>query len=190
MRALDEHLREQLAAVADWPPTELRRAAVLCPILPHGEPPQDHLLFVMRPQNGNVHAGQIAFPGGKVEGCERPVDTALRECREEVGLPEQLVTPLGELAPRTSTSSFHVHCIVGRVQPFEPRPDAREVERVLLVPLRELRDASRWRELPPPLPTTAEQPPTSPHFAFGADTIWGLTGRFVRELVDCIKELP
>lgn len=159
---------------------------MLCPIVHRkGE---DHLLFGLRPQTSNAHAGQIAFPGGKIEGDERPVETALRECLEEVGMPIDHVTPLGELPPRVSTSRFHVHCVVGRVQPFELMLDPREVDRALFVPLTELRDLSRWQELPPPMPTSAAQPKTSPHFAFGDDLIWGLTGRFVRELVAMLAE--
>ena len=172
-----------------WQPTNLRRAAVLCAILQGEQLPEDHVLFVLRPQSGDVHAGQIAFPGGKLEGDELPVETALRECHEEVGMPGHLVTPLGELAPRTSTSDFHVHCIVGRVQPFALRPDPREVERVLLVPLRELRAPSRWRELPPPVATANRQPPASPHFVYGEHTIWGLTGRFTRQFIDLLRGL-
>jgi len=182
---LDTQLRERLREVGDWQQTELRRAAVLCPIVALDG--VDHLLFGLRPQTSNAHAGQIAFPGGKVEGDERPVQTALRECLEEVGMPIENVTPLGELPPRISTSRFYVHCVVGRVLPFDVRPEPSEVERVLFVPLPELRETSRWQELPPPMPTEVAQPRTSPHFAYGDDLIWGLTGRFVRELVAMLE---
>jgi 8-oxo-dGTP pyrophosphatase MutT (NUDIX family) len=184
---VDTQLRQRLREVGDWQPTELRRAAVLCPIVARDG--VDHLLFGLRPQSRDAHAGQIAFPGGKVEGDERPVETALRECLEEVGMPPENVTPLGELPPRTSTSRFYVHCVVARVRPFELRLDPREVDRALFVPLPDLQRADRWRELPPPMPTRVAQPRTSPHFVFGEDRIWGLTGRFVRELVGLLGEL-
>lgn len=160
---------------------------MLCPIV--AVQGVDHLLYVLRPQRSNVHAGQIAFPGGKAEGAESPLDTALRECEEEVGAPIAQVTALGELPPRISTSRFSVHCLVGRVQPFEVRPDPREVDRVLFVPLADLRDPTRWRDLPPPAhvrttsATAGRQPRTSPHFEHGADLIWGLTARFTKDLL-------
>ena len=156
-------------------------AAVLCPII-HADG-RDQLLLGLRPQTSSVHAGQFALPGGKAESDEQPVDTALRECFEEVGLPRSHAAPLGELPPRVSTSRFHVHCVVARVAPFPIRRSPREVERVLFVPLDELRDPERWRELPPPTPHTGDQPRTSPHFEHDGDLIWGLTGRFLRDLV-------
>lgn len=153
---------------------------MLCPLL--RQRGADHLLLGLRPADSATHPGQIAFPGGKLEGAEEPLETALRECQEEVGMPPAGVVPLGQLPPRVSTSRFHVHCIVGRVAPFELQLAPQEVDRVIYVPLDELRDPARWRDLPPPHETAAGAP-TSPHFRHGDDVIWGLTGRFVRDLV-------
>ena len=178
---LDAHLQEQLPAPGAWAATRLRRAAVLCPILSSGG--RDHLLLGLRPLSSDAHAGQIAFPGGKVEGDERPVETAIRECFEEVGMPPSHVTPLGELPPRVSTSRFSVHCVVARVQPFTLRLAPREVDRALLVPLEALRDLKRWTER---LPPDGGDGGVSPHFRHGDDVIWGLTGRFIRDLVSQI----
>lgn len=182
MSDLDAQLRERLLPVGGWAATDLRRAAVLCPIL--RVEGQDQLLLGLRPMTSDAHAGQVAFPGGKVEGDERPLETAVRECYEEVGMPPAHVAPLGELPPRVSTSRFHVHCVVARVRPFELRLAPREVDRALFVPLQELRDPRRWRERPPPGGHTGDQPKTSPHFEHGRDLIWGLTGRFVSDLID------
>lgn len=186
MSDLDAQLRDRLEPIGDWAPTGLRRAAVLCPVVRSDG--ADSLLFGLRPLDSATHAGQIAFPGGKVEGGERPVETALRECHEEVGMPAEHVTPLGELPPRVSSSRFHVHCIVGRVSPFDLRLAPREIERVIYVPLDALRDPGRWRERPPPGDRAGQQSQTSPHFLHGQDLIWGLTGRFVQELVARIQQ--
>ena len=182
MSDLDAQLRERLLPVGGWGATDLRRAAVLCPIV--RVEGQDQLLLGLRPMTSDAHAGQVAFPGGKVEGDERPLETAVRECYEEVGMPPAHVASLGELPPRVSTSRFYVHCVVARVAPFELRLAPREVDRALFVPLQELRDPRRWRECPPPGGHTGDQPETSPHFEHGPDLIWGLTGRFVRDLID------
>lgn len=164
----------------------MRRAAVLCPILSRDG--EDQLLFVLHHEGPHAHAGQIGFPGGMREGDESPLQTALRECHEEVGAPPDIVAPLGELPPRSSTSSIDVHCVVGRVAPFEIVRDEREVARVLFAPLRALADAGNWRDAP--LPTAAPVatgsptvgPSTTLQFDLDGAVLWGLTARFVRDL--------
>jgi 8-oxo-dGTP pyrophosphatase MutT (NUDIX family) len=178
---LDQYLRQALPAPGGWLPTELRQAAVLCPILAHQG--RDHVLFVLRPEGTQAHAGQIGFPGGMHADTESPLETALRESFEEVGAPGENVTPLGELEPRESTSKIHVHCVVARVAPFELRPDPREVARILHMPLDELRDDNRWQEKPPPIATPGLERNSGPHFQFGDELLWGLTARFIRDLV-------
>ncbi len=182
MRTLDERLSHLLDVVpADWAPTSLRAAAVLCPIMQHAG--ADHLLFAVRPEGLGQHGGQIGFPGGMRTGDEDPVACALRECEEEIGVPAMAIRVLGGLPPRESSSGILVHCLVGRLAPVPLKSDAREVVRVLHLPLRELRDETRWQERTPPKSATGYQPRTSPHFEFGDDLLWGLTARFVRDLV-------
>src|SRR5262245_7471546 len=183
MPHLDETLKQRLDAVSGvWTPTLLRVASVLCPIVQRDA--EDHVLLLARPAEMRQHAGQIGFPGGMRSGDEDPVSCALRECSEEIGLPATAVTILGALPPRESSSGILVHCLVGRVMPVPVRADPREVDRVLLVPLRELLDRARWEEKAPPRTGTGQQPRTSPHFWLGTDLLWGLTARFVRDLVD------
>lgn len=177
----DERLRARLAPPGDWHPTTLRHAAVLCPIVAHGG--HDHLLFVVRPADLRQHPGQVAFPGGMADPGESPLATALRECREEVGIPADAIAVLGGLAPRESSTGILVHCLVARVAPHPIVPDPREVAAVLHVPLAHLRDTSRWQERAPPPTATGRQPPSSPHFELGQHTLWGLTARFVRDLL-------
>lgn len=183
MAELDDLLRDRLEPVPrDWPPTELRRAAVLCPIVEHAG--EDHVLFVKRPDNLKRHAGQFGFPGGMRDPGEDPTATALRECDEELAITADRVELLGMVEPRVSTSHIDVLCLVGRVTPGPLVPDPAEVERVLHVALAELCDATRWADKPPPYKVAGRTFPTSPHFRQGDDLIWGLTGRFVRELVN------
>ena len=181
----DSYLQRALPTPGGWLPTDLPRAAVLCPIVTHAQ--ADHVLFVKRPEGSNAHAGQIGFPGGMHEADETPLETAAREALEEVGAPPTAITPLGELAPRESSSGIHVHCVVARLAPFELRCDPTEVERVLFVPLAELLLADRWQELPPPDGAPQNIPSTSPHFRFDRDLIWGLTGRFAHDLVTTLE---
>lgn len=184
MADVDRALRARLAPPGPWQATELRRAAVLCPLLSVAG--VDCVLLVVRPADARQHAGQIAFPGGMRDGDETVADTALRECREEVGVAP--VALLGALPPRASSSGILVHAVVGRM-PADAllRPCQREVTRTLLVPLADALDDARWRELPPPHAATGAQPPTSPHFRHGDDLVWGLTGRFLRDLAAALR---
>jgi len=185
---LDALLRQHLPQPGDWPPTALRTAAVLCPLVFHAG--QDHVVLVLRPADARQHPGQIAFPGGKREGDERPVQTALRECREEIGVPEPQIDVLGSLGARESSSGLLVHAVVARVPWLPWQPDPREVVRVLTVPLAELLDETRWSERPAPATATGAQSSSSPHFLLADQLLWGLTGRFVRDLIAVVRTLP
>lgn len=179
---LDDRLRTCLDPVpAAWPASELRHAAVLCPLVARDG--ADHVLVVKRPDTLKRHAGQIAFPGGMQDAEESPLATALRECEEELGVRATRLTVLGALPPRVSTSSIHVTCLVARLVPGPIVPDPHEVERVLAVPFPALCDGGRWQEKPPPYRVLGRTLPLSPHFVHGDDVIWGLTGRFLFELV-------
>lgn len=182
---LDALLRQKLPPIGDWRPTALRRAAVLCPIVEHAG--HDHVLLVQRPTSAPQHAGQLAFPGGMREHGEAIDATARRECREEIGVDDTAITLLGELGVRESSSGILVHAVVARLANVPLRPDAREVAAVHHVPLSELLDEARWSEQPPPGGATGNQPRLSPHFPFGPHLLWGLTGRFVRDLLAVLR---
>ena len=95
----NENLRlEDLISEGAW-----KMAAVLVPVV--AREPEATVLLTLRTSHLSAHSGQIAFPGGKIDECDAtPVDTALREAREEIGLPAELVTPLS-LTFRNSRSS-------------------------------------------------------------------------------------
>ena len=83
------------------------------------------------------HAGQVSFPGGRVDaGDAGPVDTALREAYEEIGLPLAQAQLLGYLDPLATVTGFRVLPVVARIPAdFVPRPDPGEVAEVFEVPL-------------------------------------------------------
>ena len=181
MGPLDELLRARLPKVGEWLPTQQRRAAVLCPLVQHDG--RDHVLLLVRPADARQHAGQIAFPGGMRDGAESVEATARRETREELGIDDAAIDVLGGLGWRESSGGIQVHAVVARLRPVALRPAADEVVRVLHVPLTDLCDDARWQEKPPPFGATGKQPRHSPHFVFGDELLWGLTARFVRDLV-------
>ncbi len=181
MPTLDELLRARLPTIGDWQPTPARRAAVLCPLVQRAG--QDHVLLLVRPADARQHAGQVAFPGGMRDGDEPVEATARRETREELGIGDAAIDVLGGLGWRESSGGIQVQAVVARLQPVPLQPAAGEVVRVLHVPLAELCDAARWQQKPPPYGATGKQPTLSPHFAFGDELLWGLTARFVRDLL-------
>jgi len=83
------------------------------------------------------HAGQVSFPGGRIEADDAdPVAAALREAQEEVGLPPQLATPWGYLDPLSTITGYRVLPVVAGIDPgFVAKPDPDEVAEVFEVPL-------------------------------------------------------
>lgn len=101
-----------------------------------------NVLLTQRARHLSAHAGQVAFPGGRLEACDAgPVDAALREANEEIGLEPGLVDVVGRLDSFATVTGFVVTPVVGFIDPaFEPQPDATEVEAVFEVPLGYLLD--------------------------------------------------
>lgn len=95
------------------------------------------LLFTERADHLKDHPGQVSFPGGRIElGDAGPVEAALREANEEVGLDPQQVSVAGCLGRFLTVTGFLVTPVVGFVTPeFQPVPDDTEVAEVFEVPL-------------------------------------------------------
>jgi 8-oxo-dGTP pyrophosphatase MutT (NUDIX family) len=112
-----------------------RPAAVLVGLVERDGGP--FLLLTTRTDHLRHHAGQVSFPGGRMEpGDPDPAATAKREALEEVGLPPQNVRVLGELAPYDTVTGFRIHPVVGWVRPPEAwAPDPFEVADVFEMPL-------------------------------------------------------
>lgn len=127
------------------PPGPLIRAAVLVPIIDRGEP---CLVFAKCTERVGHHKGQIAFPGGTVSpGDASLLDTALRECEEEVALPRAAVDVLGVLDDsETVATPFVITPFVRLVrEPVEWKPDGREIATVIEVPYAALAAAGGFR---------------------------------------------
>jgi 8-oxo-dGTP pyrophosphatase MutT (NUDIX family) len=124
-------------------PRALRAAAVLCPVVPRAG--GLHVVLTQRPETMRQHAGQIAFPGGKVDPTDAsPLAAALREAREEVGLTHDLVDVIGPIDPYETRTGFAITPFVALVSPrFRPLPCEREVAAVFEAPLDHLMDLAR-----------------------------------------------
>jgi 8-oxo-dGTP pyrophosphatase MutT (NUDIX family) len=125
--------------------TRVLDAAVLVPIVHRAEGMQ--LLFTQRAPHLDAHAGQISFPGGRVEpGDAGREETALRETEEEIGLPRSSVTLLGRLPEYAIPSGFRITPVVGWVEPpFTLTPDPFEVAGVFEAPLAHFLDPASYQ---------------------------------------------
>jgi 8-oxo-dGTP pyrophosphatase MutT (NUDIX family) len=153
-------------------------AAVLAPLY-EDEEGEVRLVLTKRPDTMPTHAGHIAFPGGRPDpGDGGPVDTALREAHEEVGIERSQVEVLGFLDP-IDTVEFNllVVPVVGRVTtPLGLVPSEREVARVYQPLVADLADGDRWWSIP-------WNDWTVWYYELDGDTLWGATARMVRQLV-------
>jgi 8-oxo-dGTP pyrophosphatase MutT (NUDIX family) len=150
----------------------LRPAAVLIPIIERRDGLQ--VLFTRRADHLARHAGQVSFPGGRVnEGEDDPAAAALRETEEEVGLPRSFVDIRGELDRYETGTGFSIHPFVGLVREgFELRIDASEVAEAFEVPLTFLMDRTNHEQQ-----TTMWQGRERRFYAmtYGSHYIWGAT---------------
>lgn len=117
------------------PPVKAKAAAVLIPMIAHDE--GVNLLLTLRTSRLRTHAGQIAFPGGRVDDEDRsPVHTALRETHEEIGVSADQIDVRGYLDPYQSGTGYRIVPVVGIVQPgFELALNPHEVVEAFEVPL-------------------------------------------------------
>lgn len=184
-------IRERLASYSPRQPdlprdlrARLRAAAVLVPLVRRGR--EWYLLFTRRAARLSAHRGQVAFPGGAQEpGDPDLVATALRETFEELGIPPDVVKPVGILAPQPVISGFLVTPVVA-ILPSDVslRPAEEEVARVFHVPLSWLADPAHvrveYREW------EGMRYPVYIYDPYDGEVIWGMTARVVRNLVEVL----
>lgn len=126
-------------------PARMTSAAVLVGLVPRGGDWQ--VLLTLRTADLRQHAGQVSFPGGRIEPTDAdPIAAAIREAHEEIGLAPAHVQPLGYLDPYDTISSYHVLPVVARVSPdYSLTLDPHEVADAFEVPLAYLLDPANIR---------------------------------------------
>jgi 8-oxo-dGTP pyrophosphatase MutT (NUDIX family) len=158
-----------------------RDAAVLIPVV--AREPEATVLLTQRTPHLSSHAGQIAFPGGKIEPGDRDAGAAaLREAEEEIGLMPQLVSLIGYLDPYLTRTGYRIVPVLGRVDPsFRLRLNAGEVEEAFEVPLAFLMSAENHRQNSRVLLGKSRYFYEMP---FEGRYIWGVTAGIIRALYE------
>ena len=176
---LDDELWKKAGVQATKP------AAVLVPVVERAEP---MVLLTLRTPDLKSHSGQIAFPGGKIDASDAsPLDAALREADEEIGLDRQLIDPIGYLDLYLTFSGFRILPVVARVSPdYRLTINPAEVVEAFEVPMEFLmqpdnhkRHSRVWKE------------GIERHYyamPFGERYIWGITAGILRNLYERIYE--
>ena len=188
-------LRQHFAAPPPWQPELLdesigRRpvmiaASVLIPLVARADGLT--MLLTRRTDHLAAHAGQISFPGGRAEEVDvSPVDTALREAHEEIGLARRHVEIIGQLPDYLTGTGYHITPVVGLLTPpFELTADAGEVAEIFEVPLAHLMNGAHHQRLSIDLPAGGRRSfyamPYERYF------IWGATAGMLRNLFHFLR---
>ena len=155
-----------------------RDAAVLVPLLKTESGLE--LLFTVRSSQLSSHAGQISFPGGRLDEGEDFIQAALRESNEEVGMDRSTVEVLGKLDQHPSPARYVVTPIVGVVESQEFVLNEAEVEEVFTVSLDEIKTIVPYSE-DRHLNGYSRR---LYYYTYQERIIWGLTGNVIKNLLD------
>lgn len=158
---------------------EFKAAGVLIPIIEHRE--ELSVLLTRRAEHLRYHAGQVSFPGGRMEPGDPDIEaTALRETQEEVGISRGEVEIAGYLDPVLTITGYTVTPVVGLIRPgVELAVDPREVQHAFEVPLSFLLDARNAHES---LRLLHGVSIPVLEFNYAAERIWGATANIVMML--------
>jgi 8-oxo-dGTP pyrophosphatase MutT (NUDIX family) len=143
------------------------------------------VLLTERAADLRNHPGQISFPGGRIEAGESPLDAALRETEEEIGLPRRHVEVLGYLPDHLIVSGFRVTPIVAAVPPGLPlRMDPIEVAGTFEVPLAHVMDPAHHRSR---VRKFGDEDVQVFDIPYGKRNIWGATAGMLLTLCRAIE---
>lgn len=196
-RLQETWIRQRFLSPIDWTPeskgdvsvydkTPLKTAAVLIPLVMREN--ELTVLFTQRTSNLREHAGQVSFPGGRVENQDASlIETALRETREEIGITPSAIEVIGSMPQYATRTGYVITPVVGMIQaPFTLQANAYEVAEVFEVPLSFLMDATHYqrRLLVSDNPKESKMIYTIPYERF---FIWGATAGMLRNVYHFLR---
>ena len=173
------------------------------PIFDHKLPPRPGgVLILLYEENGDIkfplikraeypgaHSGQVSFPGGKAEPGEDAIQTALRECEEEIGVDHNILKVIGKLSDFfVMPSNFMVAPVIAAAsqKPFF-KPDPYEVVKILHADVRSLvqEDAVKEKEIL----AAGKYKMVAPHFEIDGEIVWGATAMMLNEFRLILREI-
>ena len=189
--ALDQYIGDKITSDfdlnKDLSPVKpkLRDAAVLIPIIIR--PDGLNIILTKRSNNLQHHPGQIAFPGGKVDGLDNSlIDTALREAHEEIGLMQKNIEILGLLPKHETITNFKVTPVVGLVDSsYQPRIEPGEVDEIFEVPFTSITNSKNFQIN---YRVWGKHKRGYYSMPYGPYYIWGATARIMRMFCDILDE--
>ena len=186
---MEERLREALARRQKRHICDQKRvrSAVLIPLFRREG--QYHILFTRRTLGVKHHKGQISFPGGTCQTEDvTALNTAQRECREEIGLLSEDAEILGELDDFvTTTSNFVISPFVARIPwPYRFQLSREETDELIWVPLAALQDRANVR---PETEIIEGEKVATFTYHYQGNVIWGATARILTQLLGIIREI-
>ncbi|WP_153730967.1 NUDIX hydrolase [Sporosarcina obsidiansis] len=181
------------------------RSAVLIPLVESDG--EWHVLFEVRSLTMRKQPGDISFPGGRIDASDAsPMDAALRETQEELGIDPKTVTIIGELSPYIASPSFVVYPFVAAIDYHEiiHSFNKDEVDEVFTIPVKWLLDHEPYMHLVSVQSTPSSSFPFEKimngdqyqwransmeewFFDYGKYTVWGLTARILKHFIEIIK---
>ena len=146
-----------------------------------------HVLLNERSQDVEHHKGEISFPGGATDPGDRdPLDTALRETEEEMGIVRGEITVLGEMDEVATRSRFRVRVFAGTINhPYEFRPSADEIAEIVEFPVSVLRNPASVRV---DTHWQAEGPTTVYSYAHDKHLVFGATARILQQFLQLLED--
>lgn len=196
------HLDTYLASLKNKPPQIIgegswKHYAVFLPLIPDGKG-EFSLLFEVRASHLQTQPGEISFPGGVIEEGESPREAAHRETCEELLLTLDQVQILAHPYTYVSTYGRKIDCFLGLLEGYQGTYSPDEVEEIFTIPLQDLEELdpkiyrSRVKEIPDQgfpyedIPGGRDYPfiegrSETPFYYWNGKTIWGLTGRILRQ---------
>lgn len=173
------------------------------PVFTHSLPPRPGAVLILLYQDGDTirfpiirrqeymgaHSGQVSLPGGKTEHGEGPIETALRETHEEIGIDRALPHVIGSLSSFfVVPSNFMITPVVATLDHVPPfMPDAHEVAAVLSADLNSLLDDGAILEAE--IVAAGQYKMMAPHFLLDGAVVWGATAMILNEFRTIVRDL-
>ena len=166
------------------PPATVRKSSVLIPILSSQNDVE--ILFTQRSTKLKHHGGQISFPGGRIEDGETPMEAALRETYEEIGIPKDGVEVYGKISDLyVEPSNNIIYPFIAELktnQLYNPSYD--EVEKIIIVPLNYFIDPNNRKKQKRIISGTEVE---MPFWDIGSEApLWGATAMILQEFIEIV----